>query len=198
MRQFREIRASFDRNSIVMYQAYNDAIADAALQAKRFVAPFSFQRMTWIKPSFLWLMERSGWATKSNQTRIMAVRITRDGWESALADAVLTSFEPGVHRSREEWRSQFDSAQIHVQWDPERSLQGKHLPHRSIQIGIGRTRIQEFVSEWIVEIRDLTELTGKLRQLRRTGDFPKAARMLPAESVYPVSPSIATRLGMNS
>ena len=52
----REIRSDYDRETIVVYQAYAPAIADAALAAGRFVPPFSFGRMTWIKPSFLWLM----------------------------------------------------------------------------------------------------------------------------------------------
>jgi hypothetical protein len=57
-----EVRASYDSTTIVVYQAYSPAIADAALRAGRFVPPFSFNRMTWIKPSFLWLMHRSKWA----------------------------------------------------------------------------------------------------------------------------------------
>jgi len=37
MSEYRQIRADFDRDSIVMYQAYNDAIADAAITAGRLV-----------------------------------------------------------------------------------------------------------------------------------------------------------------
>jgi hypothetical protein len=94
-----EIRADYDRETIVIYQAYPSAIADAALAAHRFVPPFSFQRMTWIKPSFLWLMHRSNWGLKSGQERILAVKLTRSGWERALSLAVLTSFEASVFRS---------------------------------------------------------------------------------------------------
>jgi hypothetical protein len=94
-----EIRADFDRETIVVYQAYAPAIADAAIAAGRFVAPFSFGRMTWIKPSFRWLMHRSHWATRSGQTRVLAVRVTRAGWEHALALAVPTDpTTPGVGR----------------------------------------------------------------------------------------------------
>jgi hypothetical protein len=77
----REIRADYDRNTIVIYQAYPPTIADAAVSAGRFVSPFSFYRMTWVKPSFLWLMHRSNWGRKSGQERILAVRMTRVGWE---------------------------------------------------------------------------------------------------------------------
>ncbi|MDE3231051.1 MAG: DUF4291 family protein, partial [Chloroflexota bacterium] len=49
----RDIRADFDERSLVVYQAYRPEIAEAAVRAGRFVAPFSLNRMTWIKPSFL-------------------------------------------------------------------------------------------------------------------------------------------------
>lgn len=96
-----EIRADFDRDSIVIYQAYSPAIADAALKEQRFVAPFSFHRMTWIKPSFLWLMHRSHSGQERGQERTLAVRIRRSGWEKALSLAVLTAHVPSVHGSAE-------------------------------------------------------------------------------------------------
>lgn len=74
--------------------------------------------MTWIKPSFLWLMEHSNWGQKSGQEVTLVVRITCAGWEEALSQAVLTDNET-------------DQARVHVQWDPERSLRGEKLPHRS-------------------------------------------------------------------
>jgi hypothetical protein len=46
-----EIRADYDRSSIVVYQAYSPEIGRAAAQHGRFVPPFSRGRMTWIKPS---------------------------------------------------------------------------------------------------------------------------------------------------
>src|SRR5687767_10316636 len=135
MTPYRQIRADFDRETIVVYQAYNDAIADAAIAAQRFVPPFSLGRMTWIKPSFLWLMERSGWGTKSNQERTLAVRIARESWDAALRTAVLTSFNEAAHGTFDAWRSDFSQAAVHIQWDPERSIYGKKLEHRSIQVG---------------------------------------------------------------
>jgi hypothetical protein len=149
MADYREIRAEFDRETIVVYQAYSPAIADAALRAGRFVPPFSVGRMTWIKPSFLWLMERSNWGAKPNQERILAVRISRAGWEKALRSGVLTSYEPGIHQSRAAWQAAFAQAVVHVQWDPERSLQGKRLPHCSIQVGLSRHVIREYVEDWV-------------------------------------------------
>jgi hypothetical protein len=105
-----EIRADYNRETITVYQAYTKEIATPALREKRFVSPFSFHRMTWIKPSFLWLMERSNWGRKPGQEYVLAVRITRQGWEEALSQAILTHPEPEVYAGYEAWKKQFDEA----------------------------------------------------------------------------------------
>ncbi len=189
-----EIRADHDATTVVVYQAFSDRIADPALEAGRFVGPsFSFGRMTWIKPSLLWLMERSGWGRKAGQERILAVRITRAGWDEALALGVLTSWERRVHPTHDAWRVAFDAAQVHVQWDPERTATGAWLPHRAIQVGLSRHVSPRYVSEWIVGLEDLTPLVRKLRD--RTGSARSAG--LPKERIYPVAPATARRLGMS-
>lgn len=55
-----EIFALFDEKSIRVYQAYNNIIADEAINFGTFGDSFKLNRMTWIKPSFLWMMYRSG------------------------------------------------------------------------------------------------------------------------------------------
>lgn len=185
MPALREIRADFDADTIVVYQAYAPRIADAALVAGTFVPPFSFGRMTWIKPSLLWLMHRSDWARKPGQERVLAVRITRDGWETALGKAVLTTGD-----ARE-----LAAADVHVQWDPERTLRGAAANHYSIQVGIGRGLIRDY-TEWIREITDLTPQVRKAAGHLRGGDAAKARRPLPPERVYPLPPALAARLGM--
>ncbi|MCW1922415.1 DUF4291 domain-containing protein [Luteolibacter arcticus] len=191
-----EIRAAFDREGIVVYQAYSSAIAGPAVAAQRFVEPFSFGRMTWIKPSFLWLMHRSNWGSKSGQERTLAVTISRKGWEEALSKAVLTSYEPKAHRSREDWHRQFEDAEVHVQWDPERTLRGAASDHFSIQIGISRHLIRTFVDEWILKIEDLTPAVTKVHDLLRRGRADEAKRHVPTERVYPLPASIGRRFLM--
>nr|WP_312429674.1 DUF4291 family protein [Lacrimispora sp.] len=61
-----KIYALYDNDTIRVYQAYNDIIANEAIKSGTFGASFNMDRMTWIKPSFLWMMYRSGWATKLN------------------------------------------------------------------------------------------------------------------------------------
>ncbi|MET7331437.1 DUF4291 family protein [Nonomuraea sp. NPDC005650] len=87
---YRQIRAAYTEESITVYQAYDAAIAGPAVAAQRFVAPFKRERMTWIKPSFLWMMYRCGWATKPGQERVLAVSLSREGSEWALAITDIT------------------------------------------------------------------------------------------------------------
>jgi hypothetical protein len=192
----REIRADFDETSIVVYQAYSPAIAEAALAAQRFVPPFLMNRMTWIKPSFLWMMERSGWAQKPDQERVLAIRISRAGWEEALSLAVLTDPDRRVYASPEAWREQIAAAPVRVQWDPERNLRGAALDNRSIQVGLSRDIVARYVEEWTQSIEDYTPLVRKLSALIREGSESQARPLLPRERVYPLSDELARRLGI--
>lgn len=191
-----EIRATFDVTTIVVYQAYRAEIALPAVAHQRFVPPFSMGRMTWIKPSFLWMMERSNWGHKPGQEHVLAIRITRAGWEEALAQAVLSAPMSGVYRDAADWRQQLDHAPVVVQWDPERSVRGKSLPYKSIQVGLSRQIISRYVQEWTVEIQDVTPLVQKLYQRVQAGDADRVQRDLPRERVYPTPAPIARRLGM--
>jgi hypothetical protein len=194
MKRF-EIRADYDRETIVVYQAYRPAIAEAAVAAQRFVNPFSLDRMTWIKPSFLWMMHRSGWASTPDQERVVAVRITRAGWEEALSQAVLTTPEPRVYGSREEWRERFARAVVRVQWDPEYSMQDAKLDRRSIQVGLSRDIIGRYANDWIVEIRDLTALAHEMSAHLDSGDIERAEALLPPDEPYPLDDSLAKTIG---
>lgn len=191
-----EIRADYDERSIVVYQAYQKAIALPAIQHNRFVTPFSLQRMTWIKPSFLWMMERSNWGRKPGQEMILAIRITRQGWEEALSHAVLTSPDPHTYRDHADWRAQFEKAIVLVQWDPERTLRGKSLSEKSIQVGLSRQIVERYVNDWTLEIRDMTPLVRKMYGLLQAGQETKARSLLPKERVYPVEQLLARRIAI--
>ena len=191
----REIRADFDASSIVVYQAYSPAIATPALVAQQFVPPFSYGRMTWIKPSFLWLMERSHWAQKRGQEQILAVRIKRATWEEALSVGVLTDADPRVYPTYADWQEQFAQAQVHIQWDPERSLSGSTLPHGSIQVGLSRHIVRRYVEEWTVAIEDYTPRVKKMAAFLRTGKHSHARALLPPERVYPLCAALKKRIG---
>jgi hypothetical protein len=191
-----EIRARFDASTIVVYQAYSPAIAVPAATQKKFVSPFSLTRMTWIKPSFLWMMERSGWARKPGQEHVLAIRIGRASWEAALTQAVLTHPDASVYPTAEAWRAALDQGAVRVQWDPERTLRGAKAEYRSIQVGLSRHVIADYAERWIVDLEDITPLVHKIDAHRRAGRWDEAHRLLPEERIYPVSQDIQDRLGM--
>jgi hypothetical protein len=150
--------------------------------------------MTWIKPSFLWLMHRSHWGQKSGQERTLAVRIRRTGWEKALSLGVLTHPEPSIHGRSGEWEKQFQNALVHIQWDTERSLRGSAQNRYSIQVGISRHLIQEFVDEWIVSLKDLSPTVAKIRQLLQSGKEKNAKRLLPSEKIFPIDSRVGRQI----
>jgi len=180
-----EIRADYDRDTIVVYQAYAPTIADAALKAGRFVPPFSFHRMTWIKPSFLWMMYRCGWGTKEGQQTVLAVEITREGFDWALRHACLSHYVRGPHPDEAAWKRALRQSPARVQWDPERDLHLNALPHRSLQLGLAGDASRRYADEWTVSITDVTGLARDVHALVRAGDLSAAAGLLPAERPYP-------------
>jgi Domain of unknown function (DUF4291) len=153
------IRAIFDDKTIRVYQAYRPEIAEPALAAGRFVPPFKMGRMTWIKPSFNWMMYRSGFASKPGQEFVLGIDITREGFEWALANAARSSFMPGVHLSHEAWKAEVESKPVRVQWDPERDWKLEPIQGtRAIQIGLSGEAVERYVRDWTVRIEDVTPI----------------------------------------
>jgi hypothetical protein len=192
---FRQIRAVCTDTTITVYQAYSSQIIEPALQAQKFVPPFHFNRMTWIKPSFLWMMYRSGWGTKGGQERVLAIEITRSGFQWCLENACLSHFDPAIHVSEATWQEAKERSPVRVQWDPERSIRLARLDCRSIQIGLCGAAVEMYVADWIVRIRDVTSLAHKIHGLVESGEESTAAKLLPPEVHYP---AIASHLGLTS
>jgi hypothetical protein len=192
----RQVRARYSTDSITVYQAYSPAVALPAA-AGRFVAPFSRGRMTWIKPSFLWMMYRCGWATKPGQERVLAIDITKGGFEWALANACLSHYDRDVHVDTATWSRQLTVSPVRVQWDPERSLQLRALPYRSLQVGLSGEAVDRYVDEWTVAITDITATVRHVHELLRAGAEEEARAQLPVERVYPVPATIGARLGFS-
>ena len=186
----RQIRAVFDDNTIRVYQAYSHAIADSALENGRFVSPpFKIERMTWIKPSFLWMMYRCGWGFKDEgQQRVLAIDISREGFEWALAHSCPSHAPPGM--SQEAYTALKDRSPVRIQWDPERDLRLQPLELRAIQIGLSREAVSLYVNEWTQRITDVTSLENTIHSYIVTGQWEEAVRLLPLERIY-ISRSVA-------
>jgi hypothetical protein len=176
-----------------VYQAYNPTLGSYAATNGRFPDTYNRDRMTWIKPSFLWMMHRSGWATKQRQERVLAIEITRSGLEWALANAALSHYQTDVHSSKEEWGATLRRP-VRVQWDPERSLTMRPLEHRSLQVGLSGDAVHRYVDSWIVGITDATELAHRIHSLIKTNSLTAAEALLPPERPYPLPSEIAAPL----
>lgn len=195
----REIRAVYNHNYIRVYQAYSDEIADSAIQNNSFVSPpFKMTRMTWIKPSFLWMMYRSGWGYKDDrQRRILAIDITHEGFLWALSNSCLSSFKPEVFNTREQWKEKKDTSPVKIQWDPERDILLNKLNNRTIQIGLSGSAVQHYANEWVVNITDITNLAHKIKSKIDSGSIEQAKELMPKEEPYVLTPTLTQKLGMN-
>ncbi len=139
------LQAQYTDEEVVVYQAYKESIASYAVEKQSFVGAeevgFSFNRTSWIKPNFTWMMYRCAWGTKDErQTRILAIRLKRSFFDKILAEAVHAQYnkETGeIYETREEWQKALRRAKIVMQWDPDHEPFTNHkYSRRAIQLGI--------------------------------------------------------------
>ncbi|MFH8633269.1 DUF4291 domain-containing protein [Streptomyces lydicus] len=182
---FRRIRARYTERTVTVYQAYAPELGVPAARDGRFPVAWKRDRMTWIKPSFLWMMYRCGWGAKAGQETVLAVEIERAGFDWALRHACLSHHDAGEHADLGVWKRQLKESPARVQWDPERDLWLRPLPYRSLQLGLAGEASRRYADEWTVAIRDVTPLAREVRALVRSGEAAAAAALLPRERPYP-------------
>jgi len=151
--------AEWDEEGVYFYQAYCRAIAEHALQHQRLGGPgFQPARMTWIKPSLAWVLYRSGYGSKHNQTSVVKVKVPH-----AVVAEVLEGCRCGEGGGGGWGR---------VQWDPARDLLSservgrvvlprRRLTQRAIQIGVAG-RLSELYVASILSIEDVTPLARRV------------------------------------
>jgi len=110
-----KIYAKYDEKTIRVYQAYSDNIATQAVELQTFGDEFNMSRMTWIKPSFLWMMYRSGWASKDGQNRILGIDIKREAFETIVNQAVLSTYSKNNYTTKEEWQEHLKNSEVRCQ-----------------------------------------------------------------------------------
>ncbi|MEU1132984.1 DUF4291 domain-containing protein [Streptomyces sp. NPDC005900] len=189
-----QIRALHTDSTLTVYQAYDPSIGLPAARTGRFPAAWKRDRMTWIKPSFLWMMYRCGWALKEGQQTVLAVEITHEGFDWALRHACLSHYAPDVHPDQAAWKRALRESPARVQWDPERDLRLAPLPHRSLQLGLAGEAARRYADEWTVSITDVTDRAHAIHALVRDGDLTAAARLLPLERPYPTPGDLLAHL----
>jgi hypothetical protein len=191
----KHILAQFDDRSVVVYQAYRAEIGRFAIEHQRFGGGFSFNRMTWVKPNFLWMMYRSGWGSKQDQQVVLAVRLQRAGFEELLRQAVHSNFVAEVYGERAVWEDAVANSNVRLQWDPDHGPGGEPLERRAIQLGIRGKALSSYAQEWVLSIEDVSEFVQE--QAARARSNGKVELLTPREEVYPVVESeTARKLGV--
>lgn len=183
----RHILAQFDSESVVVYQAYRPEIGLYAARHQRFGGDFSFNRMSWIKPNFLWMMYRSGWGSKEGQQVTLAIRLRRAAFEKALSLAVHSSYQKEVYGTEQNWKARLIESPVRLQWDPDHGPNGEKQDRRAIQLGLAGVALQNYCNDWILDIEDISEFVAEQRERVNNNDL--ASLVTPLESIYLVSDS---------
>ncbi len=176
------ILAQFDAESVVVYQAYRPEIATFAVENQRFGGEHWRDRMSWIKPGFLWMMYRSGWASKTDQERVLAVRLRRTDFDRFLSEAVASSFGASKMPSREAWQEAVSRSDVRLQWDPDHAPSGAKQERRALQLGLRRAALRRYESSAVLSIEDITNFVHE--QARESPD----SLLMPREEIYPTKP----------
>jgi len=188
------IRASYSEYTVRVYQAYRSEIAMPAVEAGRFVPPFKMGRMTWIKPSFNWMMYRSGYGSKPGQEFVLGIDITREGFEWALHHAAISSYQPGFHASPDDWKREVEAKPVRVQWDPERDWRLQPIEGiRAIQIGLTGEAVERYVNQWITHIEDVTPVDRMVAAAVESG-IPPSPLPSASERPYPLDATTAAAI----
>jgi hypothetical protein len=189
----RHILAQYDETSIIVYQAYRPAIGNFASKNGYFGGEFRLSRMSWIKPNFLWMMYRSAWGTKLGQEVILAVRLKREFFDSVLAQAVFSTYNPKIYVTEEEWKKAVAKSFVRLQWDPDHDPSGKKVQRRAIQLGLREKVLAEYARDAILEILDISDFV-KNQKANVQGDY--SSLEIPKEEVYYPDEEISNRIGL--
>jgi hypothetical protein len=152
--------------------------------------------MSWIKPNFLWMMYRCGWASKEGQEVVLAVRLKRTAFDDILRRAVHSSAVPEVYESQAAWKAAVTRSDVRLQWDPDHLPSGAPVERRAIQLGLRRKVLAKYAEEWILGIKDISEFVREQSQHARS---PFHGLITSREEVYPLpAPEIAASLGVTT
>jgi Domain of unknown function (DUF4291) len=104
----------------------------------------------------------------------------------------LSHFDRTRDADRQAWSRRLKVSPVRVQWDPERSLRLRALPHRSLQVGLSGEAVDRYITDWTVALTDVTPSVRAIHDLVRAGDDQAASALLPSERPYPLAARIAT------
>lgn len=162
----RTITAQQDADHIIVYQAYNKQIADYAVAHQQLGGPdFSYERMSWIKPGFLWMMYRCGWGSKEGQENVLALRIRKTDFEYLLSNTAYSTFKRKIYTDKAAWQKALEQKEGRLQWDPDHDPYGREIERRAIQVGLKGSLLQQFGKEMIHSIENISGFVQEQKQI---------------------------------
>ncbi len=170
----RQVRAAQTETTVRVYQACSPAVADAALEKQTFTEPD--HSTIWLDPSFRWAAYDSGNGSKPGHERVLAVDLTRDGFEWALA-------HPGP---------------VLIQWEAERDLDHTALNFEALRLGLTGEALARYTDEWVTAITDITPVIRDISGLLATDQLHKAVRLVPHEPPYELPGDLAKAIGASA
>jgi hypothetical protein len=181
--QGQHVLAHYDADSVIVYQAFRESTGRYAIRHQRFGGPdYSFERMSWIKPNFLWMMYRSGWGTKQGQEVTLGLRIRRSFFDRLLARAVASSFDPARHASEAEWKAAVQSSEVRLQWDPDHLPDGSKCERRAVQLGLRGSALRSLAVE--PELLEVIDMSPFVAAQRANAIADRASLATPIERIY--------------
>ena len=182
---------------IVVYQAYNKTIAKFAVANQTLGgSAYSYNRMSWIKPNFLWMMYRCGWNEKENQERTLALWINKSVLEEILENAVFSSYNPKYYPNQDAWKNELASKEVRLQWDPDHDPYGNKLTRRAIQLGLKGRLLKQFGQQQLNRIEDITDFVKEQKQLLDNGHLDQLS--VPVERVWNINnANLNKRIGID-
>lgn len=196
--QGKHILAQTRGENIIVYQAFNPNVSSFAVKHQRFGGKhYKFTRMSWIKPNFLWMMYRAGWAVKEHQQRILAIEISQEHFKEILKQAVHSTYIEAVYGSHEDWKAALAKSEVRLQWDPDHNPFGDKLERRAVQLGLRGNVLKAFATDWIVSIEDITPFVHAQKALLDARQWEQF--QVVEEAVWPVTDQgIIDTLGLDS
>lgn len=185
------IRACWDTEGIYVYQAHSEEVAEHAVEHQTFRgAPERLrwrpERNSWIKPSFAWMLYRSGFASKHGQHRILRIKLPHLAMAEILSRCRLVLCSKEAEASNDSC----EAGGCKVQWDPERDARfqgqkGEPLELRSARAIQIMTRSDVLYSAVTIEdVTGLAHALGGAHKLRKEKDFK--ARIAELEPELPI------------
>ena len=189
----RHILAHYNAETIVVYQAYRPSIGEYAIKHGVFGGEFSYSRMSWIKPNFLWMMYRSGWGTKEGQEITLGLRLRRRYFDNLLSRAIASSWDHSDQENREAWQASIATSEVRLQWDPDHAPNGRTVDRRAIQLGLRGAALVAFGKHELLEVVDMTDFVATQRSHLTEPGLRHLT--MPVERVYlPDDASVARHL----